>query len=122
MANMFSIITKNFIRKPATRMYPDVVREPFERTRGRLFNKIEDCTYCTMCQRVCPADAIKVDRLNSTWELNAFRCITCNECVNKCPRKCLSMTTERRSSGTKKTIHLKKGLAPAAPVTEATIE
>lgn len=108
---MFSIITRNFFKDPATRMYPKVVREPYERTRGRLFNKIEDCIYCGICQRECPADAIIVDRNKTTWELNAFRCITCNQCVQKCPKKCLSLTNERRSSGVKKTIHLEK---PAA--------
>jgi len=118
MASMFSIISKNFMKKPATRMYPFVVREPFERTRGRLFNKIEDCIYCGICQKECPADAITVDRPNTTWELNAFRCITCNQCVLKCPKKCLSLTNERRSSGTKKTIHLKKEVAPAVETPE----
>ena len=118
MASMFSIITKNFIKKPATRLYPSVVREPFERTRGRLFNKIEDCIYCGICQKVCPADAIIVDRPNTTWELDAFRCITCNECVLKCPKKCLTLTTERRSSGTKKIVHLRKEIIPVANTTE----
>lgn len=122
MASMFSIITKNFSKKPATRLYPTVVREPFEITRGRLFNKIEDCIYCGICQRECPADAIIVDRANTTWELNAFRCITCNQCVLKCPKKCLSLTNERRScSPNKKTIHLKKELAPVAPAVEETV-
>jgi ech hydrogenase subunit F len=108
MASMFSIISKNISKKPATRLYPDVVREPFERTRGRLFNKIEDCIFCGICQRECPADAIKVSRPDGTWELDAFRCITCNQCVLKCPKKCLTLTNERRSSGEKKTVHLKK--------------
>lgn len=119
MASMFSLITKNFVKRPATRMYPFVVREPFERTRGRLFNKIEDCIYCGICQKACPADAIKVDRPAGTWELDAFRCITCNECVLKCPKKCLTLTNERRSSGTKKYISLQKPAQPAPAMTEA---
>lgn len=120
MASMFSIISKNLARKPATRLYPTVVREPFERTRGRLFNKIEDCIYCGICQRECPADAIKVSRPDGTWELDAFRCITCNQCVLKCPKKCLWITNERRSSGEKKFIHLNK--PEEAPVAAAASE
>lgn len=112
MASMFSIISKNFFKDPITRLYPKVVRTPFERTRGRLFNKIEDCIYCGICARECPADALKVDHTNTFWELNAFRCITCNQCVIKCPKKCLTITNERRSSGTKKTIHLQKPTTP----------
>jgi ech hydrogenase subunit F len=100
---------KNFISSPATRMYPLKAREPFERSRGRIFCEQDNCIYCSLCQKKCPADAITVDRANSTWELNAFRCIICGECVNACPKKCIKMTNRRRhSSETKKIVKLKK--------------
>lgn len=109
MANMLKHVLKNFISRPATRLYPASERVPFERTRGRIHFENENCLYCGMCQRRCPADAIKVDRANSTWELNAFRCIVCGECVNACPKKCITMSNLRRhSSETKKMISIKK--------------
>lgn len=109
MSRMISHIFKNFMSKPATRLYPTTTREPFERTRGRIFIEMESCVYCGMCERKCPADAISVDRANSTWELNAFRCIVCGECVSCCPKKCISMSNERRSSSqTKKVLSFKK--------------
>lgn len=106
---MISLIIKNLLNKPATRLYPVIKREPFERTRGRIYFDNTNCIYCGMCERRCPADAIHVDRQNTTWELNAFRCIVCGECVNSCPKKCIGMTNERRSSSTdKKIITIKK--------------
>ncbi len=109
MANMFRHILKNFLNKPATRLYPANVREPFERTRGRIIFDNKNCIYCGLCSRRCPADAIKVDRKNAIWELNAFRCIICGECVNACPKKCIRMTNERRNAAKfKKVITVKK--------------
>lgn len=101
---MFKIILNNLFKKPATRLYPMKNRTPFKRTRGRIYFENENCVYCGMCQRKCPADAINVDRANKTWELNAFRCIICGECVASCPKKCITMTNERRSIGTEKRI------------------
>lgn len=109
MAGMFNRVFKNLVSKPATRLYPVNVREPFERTKGRIYFDPENCIHCSLCQRKCPADAIKVDRQNTTWELNAFRCILCGECIGACPKKCISMTNERRScSSQKKVISIKK--------------
>lgn len=109
MANMIGNILRNLLNRPATRLYPVKLREPYERTRGRIYFDPENCVYCGLCQRKCPADAITVDRQNSTWQLNAFRCIVCGECVNGCPKKCISMKNQRRhSSEHKKIITLKK--------------
>lgn len=106
---MLSLILKNLTGKPVTKMYPVIKDTPFERTRGRIYMDDTNCIYCSLCQRKCPADAITVDRPNTTWELNSLRCIICGECVTACPKKCIEMTNERRSvSSTKKIITLKK--------------
>lgn len=109
MPGMINRVFKNLVSKPATRMYPVKVREPFERTRGRIYIDPAACIYCGICQKRCPADAITVDRPNSTWELDAFRCIVCGQCAVDCPKKCIVMTNERRScSQVKKVVSLKK--------------
>lgn len=118
MANMFQLITRNISKKPATRLYPNVVREPFERTRGQLVFNEDPCIYCGICQRQCPADAIKVDRANTTWELNSFRCIICGECVQKCPKKCLSLSNQRRLPGVERE-HIKNVRPPKPQEAEA---
>lgn len=115
MANMLKLILKNFVSKPATRPYPAVEREPFERTRGRIFFDDSNCIYCGICSKKCPADAITVDRGKTTWKLNTFRCIVCGECVNSCPKKCIKMTNERRTvAESKKIITITKHLEVAA--------
>lgn len=109
MANMFYHVVKNLFNKPATKHSPIGERQPFERTRGRIKFEEENCVYCGICQKKCPADAIVVNRGEKLWELNAFRCIICGECVGSCPKKCITMNNERRhSSRRKKFVSLKR--------------
>lgn len=109
MANMIYHIVRNFLNKPSTRLYPEKQREPFERFRGKIFFENENCIYCGICERKCPADAIKVDRKNTSWELNAYRCIICGECSTSCPKKCIKLLNTRRHSAVeKKIIRIKK--------------
>jgi ech hydrogenase subunit F len=96
MLEMLKVAFSNLFSKPATRQYPYTVREPFERTRGQIDFDDASCVYCTLCAKKCPADAIEVNRVSKTWELNAYRCIICGECVAACPKKCISMSNERR--------------------------
>ncbi len=93
---MLKLVLSNLTSKAATRRYPYTVRAPFDRTRGRIIFSDENCIYCGICARKCPADAIEVDRNTKTWKLNAYRCIICSECVNSCPKKTITMSNERR--------------------------
>ena len=91
---MARIIIKNLFKKPATQMYPVVKKEYGPNTRGRIQNRIEECIYCGMCQRKCPTGAIEVNRAEKLWKIDPMRCITCNYCVEVCPKKTLSMHNE----------------------------
>ena len=115
MAKMLKVILKNLFNKPATRLYPQTQRETFERSRGRIYFEEDNCIYCSICARKCPADAITVDRATSTWKLDAFRCIICGECVTACPKKTIAMNNQRRQSApVKKVITVAKQTEPAA--------
>ncbi|MCE5275715.1 MAG: 4Fe-4S dicluster domain-containing protein [Deltaproteobacteria bacterium] len=81
----------NLFRKPATRMYPSVVREIFPATRGHIAMDITTCIFCGICQKKCPTGAIKVDRANKTWEIERLACIACASCSDACPKQSLSM-------------------------------
>lgn len=110
LANMIYHIVKNFLNKPATRLYPAAQREPFERFRGKIYFEKDNCIFCGICERKCPADAIKVDRKNAVWELNAYRCIVCGDCVSGCPKKCIKMLNLRRHCALgKKVVTIRKG-------------
>lgn len=51
----------------------------------------DNCVFCGLCSKVCPAGAIKVDRGEKSWEIDRETCAQCGLCVEKCPKKCLKM-------------------------------
>jgi ech hydrogenase subunit F len=99
---MFSIFTlaktvfKWLFSKPATLMYPVVPRDFFDKTRGHIDNDIQKCILCGLCERRCPAQALKVSKEKKTWEIDYARCIICNFCVEVCPVR--SLRTEKTYS------------------------
>lgn len=82
----------SLFKKAPTRKYPYEIREPFERTRGRIeMADMKACILCGLCQRKCPALAIEVDRKEETWTYHPYKCIFCDSCVRNCPKSCLEM-------------------------------
>ncbi len=49
------------------------------------------CVYCTLCDKKCPVQAIKVDRAEKTWEFDKTKCIGCGLCEKNCPKKCIEL-------------------------------
>lgn len=96
-------IVRSLFKPPATTGYPAVPRDYPEGTRGKVAIRIEDCIYCGLCMRKCPADAIAVDRAGKTWTIDPFSCIQCACCVEQCPKKCLSMGVQYTAPATSKT-------------------
>lgn len=86
-----AIALKNLFTKPATRAYPDVPARETSRTRGAVQVNIDDCIFCGLCNRRCPADAISVDRAAKSWTIKRMSCVQCGNCVLNCPKKCLTM-------------------------------
>ena len=84
-------ISRSFFRKPATLMYPYKERKFYSITRGKIFNDIERCIFCGLCERKCPTHAITVMKATKEYDLRSLQCITCGACVEVCPPKCLSM-------------------------------
>lgn len=92
MSKFIQTVIDNLVAKPATRCYPVESREPFAGSRGHLEISIEDCTFCTLCAKRCPVNAIDVTRApKKSWTLDPYRCIICGYCVEACPKKCLRL-------------------------------
>ena len=85
------MIMRSLFGKPATLMYPAVPRDYVAGSRGHIEIAIEDCIFCGLCQRKCPADAITVDRAAREWEIERLRCVSCSSCSEACPKHCLTM-------------------------------
>jgi len=85
------VVMKNLFSRPVTKRYP---AEPIvyqERSRGHIEIEIEKCISCSICQLMCPSDAITVDKSDKTWAINRFDCVQCGSCTLKCPKKCLHL-------------------------------
>jgi len=61
------------------------------RDKGKLVreNCRAGCIGCTICQKVCPAKAIKVE--DNIAHIDYDKCTLCMECVNKCPSKAIKV-------------------------------
>ncbi len=91
--SMSGLVMKWLFSKPYTSRYPFEPRQPIPGSRGTLDIALSDCTYCTLCAKRCPTAAIEVDRAAKRWTIDRLRCISCNCCVEVCPKKCLAMNT-----------------------------
>jgi ech hydrogenase subunit F len=71
-------------------------------TKGRINNDIDLCILCGICEKKCPAAAIRVDKSESTWVLDPFSCVQCYSCIRACPKKSLSMEAQYTAPVTEK--------------------
>ena len=77
----------------------------YGRFRGRLNYDRSKCIGCSMCTKVCPANAIVMDpdtegQKPRKVELHTDRCCFCAQCNDVCPVGALSMTTDFAISST----------------------
>lgn len=105
-------VVRNLLKKPVTRKYPFVVRDPFPAFRGELVMDIEKCIFCGMCSRKCPSQCIAVDKEKGTWTCEVGACISCGYCVDNCPTKCLTMKDVHRGPSTEPVNMVEQGTPP----------
>lgn len=86
---------KQMFRKPSTLEYPTQKPHLSERMRGRHLLKLDICTGCELCARVCPTKCIdmlgmKTEHINVNKrmiypQIDLSLCIYCGYCVDVCP-------------------------------------
>ena len=103
-------IFKNLFHRPSTRNHPFEKREPFAGARGHIEGiNVKECVFCGICEKKCPANAIKVNRQERTWEIDQYKCVICNVCVEVCPKKCINMNPSYLSPGYEMKLKVQKG-------------
>ena len=88
---MGKIVLKNLFSKPVTERYPFVPQKHPVGARGKVNIEIDKCIFCGICQRKCPTASIVVTKEPKTWTIDRMRCVSCNACVEVCPKKCLAL-------------------------------
>jgi dissimilatory sulfite reductase (desulfoviridin) alpha/beta subunit len=44
-----------------------------------------DCTFCGLCEAVCPGKTLKVDQKESVLSFDKGKCLCCGKCIKSCP-------------------------------------
>ncbi len=81
----------SMFKKPETIQYPAQTRYVPEGLKGHIKNDMPRCILCGICEKRCPADALKVVKAERSWTINRFQCVQCGSCVRECPEHCLTM-------------------------------
>lgn len=109
-----------------TLQYPTEKWTMPDRSRSRLFNRIEDCIGCGQCVRACPTNCItmKTEKRGKdepeifasdgtaiklrtvAYDIDMTQCCYCGLCTFSCPTHCLSMTGEYEYSVYDKNEHI----------------
>jgi len=94
---------KMFGKKASTSLYPAIQANVAERFRGMLAFDAGLCVGCKLCEKVCPTDAIKIEKMENTEETGEKRyiavvqldkCIFCGQCVDTCRKGALRNTSD----------------------------
>ena len=49
----------------------------------------EKCSFCGLCERECPTQAISIDRKSEVAKLSNYSCIQCNRCICTCGKQAI---------------------------------
>lgn len=93
---------KSVFSKPETILYPTIEKTAPEGLKGHIENDMALCILCGICERTCPAGALRVVKAENLWAIDNFACVQCGACTRACPKDCLTMEPSYFKPATKK--------------------
>ena len=94
---MVGEVLRTATQRPATQLYPAVPVKLPASFRGKIRFIAERCVGCKLCQKDCPADALRIEEVGKKRFRAVFlldHCIYCAQCVDSCNKDALESTTE----------------------------
>ncbi len=88
-------VFKHLFKKPISKEYPEVKPNLGLRFRGK--HTLNNCTACGYCQKVCPTNAISIEKSErglEKYQINLQKCIFCGNCMYYCPTKSMNLSRE----------------------------
>lgn len=87
-------VFKHLFKRPVTQEYPEKKRVMSEAFRGKPV--VKNCCACKLCEKVCPAGAIKVVKEGEkiSFDIDLKKCIFCGNCTYYCPKGAIKMSKE----------------------------
>ena len=87
-------VFKHSFKKPVTVKFPEQKINIPERFRGLHSWDSQLCCGCHLCEKVCPAGAIKItdDNGEKSLTIDLGKCIFCGNCMYYCPKSAIKMS------------------------------
>lgn len=94
--NFLTLFARNLKHGPYTEAFPLGPAFTPERLRGRIEFKAYDCEGCRICERVCPAGAIRFERTPDGMTFDCWHdtCVFCGNCAFYCPTGAIYQTND----------------------------
>jgi formate hydrogenlyase subunit 6/NADH:ubiquinone oxidoreductase subunit I len=94
--NFLSLFLRNLRDGPYTESFPFGPAPTAKRFRGRIAFDADTCEGCRICERVCPANAIRMDKTAEGMTFDCWHntCVFCGNCEFHCPTKSVHQTAD----------------------------
>lgn len=94
--NFLTIFARNIKNGPYTEAFPFGPAFTPDKLRGRIVFKAETCEGCRICERVCPANAIRFAKTPEGMTFDCWHntCVFCGNCEFYCPTDAIHQTND----------------------------